>query len=51
MAKIIGFREDFKCESVIFGEGQCYGIRNLRGLTKEYSSSEHGERDSPSVGR
>lgn len=38
MAKIIGFREDFKRESAILGEGQCYEIRNLRGLTKKYSS-------------
>ena len=39
MAKIIGFREDFKRESVILGEGQCYEIRNLTGLTKGRSSS------------
>ena len=34
MAKIIGFREDFKRESVILGEDQCYEIRNLTKLTK-----------------
>lgn len=34
MAKIIGFREDFKRESVILGESQCYEIRNLTGLSK-----------------
>ena len=39
MAKIIGFREDFKRESVILGEAQCYEIRNLTGLTKGRSSS------------
>lgn len=38
MAKIIGFREDFKRESVILGESQCYEIRNLRGLIKECNS-------------
>lgn len=38
MAKIIGFREDFKREHVTLGESQCYEIRNLRGLTKECSS-------------
>lgn len=35
MAKIIGFREDFKREYVTLGESQCYEIRNLRGLIKE----------------
>lgn len=39
MAKIIGFREDFRREYVTLGESQCYEIRNLRGLTKERSSS------------
>ena len=38
MAKIIGFREDFKRESVILDECRCYEIRNLRGLTKRCSS-------------
>ena len=38
MAKLIGFREDFKREHVTLGESQCYEIRNLRGLTKECSS-------------
>lgn len=39
MAKIIGFREDFKREYVTLGEAQCYEIKNLRGLTKGLSSS------------
>ena len=39
MAKIIGFREDFKREHVTLGESQCYEIRNLVGLTKGRSSS------------
>lgn len=39
MAKIIGFREDFKREYVTLGEGQCYEIKNLTGLTKGLSSS------------
>lgn len=34
MAKIIGFREDFKRDYVVLGEGQCYEISNLRGLTR-----------------
>ena len=34
MAKIIGFREDFKREYVILGEDHCYEVRNLRGLIK-----------------
>lgn len=34
MAKIIGFREDFKREIVTLGESQCYEVKNLRGLTK-----------------
>ena len=39
MAKIIGFREDFKREYVTIGEDQCYEIKNLTGLTKGLSSS------------
>ena len=39
MAKIIGFREDFKRDYVILGESQCFEISNLRGLTKGISSS------------
>ncbi len=38
MAKIIGFREDFRREYVTLGESQCYEIKNLRGLTEERSS-------------
>lgn len=34
MAKIIGFREDFKRDYVVLGTGQCFEISNLRGLTK-----------------
>lgn len=34
MAKIIGFREDFKRDHVILGEGKCYEVRNLTGLIK-----------------
>ena len=38
MAKIIGFREDFKREYVTLGESQCYEIRNLRGLKERHNS-------------
>lgn len=34
MAKIIGFREDFKRDYVVVGEGQCFEVSNLRGLTR-----------------
>lgn len=40
MAKIIGFREDFKREHVILGEDHCYEVRNLRGLIK--NRTRHG---------
>lgn len=38
MAKIIGFREDFKREYVVLDESQCYEIRNLTGLKERHSS-------------
>lgn len=38
MAKIIGFREDFKRDYVILSESQCFEISNLRGLTERRNS-------------